>query len=194
MSDSRKFITSGSQTIGPYYAFALTTNPALGVMVRPGSKGERIHCVVRILDGSGAAVADSMVELWQADAGGKYQHPEDSQTKEFDPAFEGFGRLGTNAQGEASFQTLKPGRVPGPGGAPQAPHINVTVFARGMLLHLYTRLYFAGDPANDQDPVLSQVPEDRRETLLAHSDRKEPGVWRFDVHLCGDRETVFFDW
>ena len=73
-------------------------------------------------------------------------------------------------------------------------HVNVTVFARGILLHLYTRIYFAGDPANDQDPILALVPETRRSTLFAHPDRKQPGPWRFDIHLCGDGETVFFDW
>lgn len=194
MSDPRTLITSASQTIGPYYAFALTTNPALGLMAHPGAKGERIQLVLRVRDGEGGAVADSMLELWQADAGGKYRHEEDTQAKEFDPAFEGFGRLGTNKEGEATFETVKPGAVPGPDGRPQAPHINVTVFARGVLLHLYTRIYFAGDPANETDAVLSQVPEERRETLLAHQDRKTPGLWRFEIRLCGERETVFFDW
>ena len=193
MSD-RKFIASASQTIGPFYGFALTTNPALGAMARPGAHGEPIQLVVRVLDGEGNAVVDSMVELWQADAHGTYRHPEDPQASQPDPALEGFGRLGANADGEAAFTTVKPGRVPGPGGALQAPHINVTVFARGILLHLYTRIYFAGDPANDQDPILALVPETRRSTLFAHPDRKQPGLWRFDIHLCGGGETVFFDW
>lgn len=192
MSD-RKLIASASQTIGPYYGFALTTNPALGVLAHPGARGETIQLVVRVLDGDGKPVADSMLELWQADAGGKYRHPEDTEEREPDPALEGFGRLGTNAEGEAVFTTIKPGRVAGPGGALQSPHINVTVFARGILLHLYTRIYFAGDPTNDGDPVLDLVPEDRRPTLLAHPDRKQSGVWRFDIHLCGESETVFFD-
>lgn len=192
MSD-RKFIASASQTIGPFYGFALTTNAALGAMAHPGADGEPIELIVRVLDGDGNPVSDSMVELWQADARGKYRHPEDPQPAEPDPALIGFGRLGTNADGEAAFTTVKPGCVPGPGGALQAPHINVTVFARGMLLHLYTRIYFAGDPNNDRDPILALVPASRRSTLLAQSDPKHPGTRRFDIHLCGERETVFFD-
>jgi protocatechuate 3,4-dioxygenase, alpha subunit len=193
MSDERKFIASGSQTIGPYYGFALTIKPELGNMAHEGAQGEQIRLALRVLDEEGVGVADSMVELWQADANGKYRHPSDTQDGTPDPAFEGFGRLGSNAEGEFLFHTVKPGRVPGPDGKLQAPHINVTVFARGILLHLNTRIYFAGDPANEEDAILSMVPEDRQGTLLAHQDRKEPGVWRLDIHLCGDKETVFFE-
>ncbi len=193
MSNPQRLIASASQTIGPYYAFALTTNPALGKMAHEGAKGNRIELAVRVIDAEGAPVRDSMIELWQADASGKYRHAEDTQAKEPDPAFEGFGRLGTNAEGECLFETVRPGAVPGPAGEMQAPHINVTVFARGILWHLNTRIYFAGDPANENDPVLSLVPEDRRKTLMAFEDRKQPGAWRFDIHLSGEHETVFFD-
>ncbi len=190
----RSLIASASQTIGPFYAFALTTNTALGVMAQSGAIGERIELVVHVVDGESQSVADAMVELWQADASGKYQHPEDMQARNPDPAFSGFGRLGTNAEGEAAFTTVKPGRVAGPDGGLQAPHINVIVFARGVLLHLYTRIYFAGDPANKLDSVLAQVPEERRSTLLAYPDRKRRELWRFEIRLCGEGETVFFDW
>ena len=188
-----QLIPSGSQTIGPYYAFALTTDPGLGVMAHPGAKGERISLIVRVSDGEGLGVSDAMIELWQADANGNYRHPGDPQNGAHDPAFTGFGRLGTDPNGACTFETVKPGRVAGPDGKQQAPHIVVTVFARGMLLHTFTRIYFAGDPANDQDAVLAHVPADRRATLVAHPDSAQPGIWRWDIHLCGDKETVFFD-
>ena len=138
-------------------------------------------------------VPDAMIELWQADAGGKYQHPEDTRPIAPDPAFCGFGRLATDDCGACRFETVRPGRVPGPNGALQAPHINVHVFARGMLWHLFTRIYFAGDPANGEDAILELVPKDRRDTLLARPDPNVPSLWSFDVHLTGERETVFFD-
>jgi protocatechuate 3,4-dioxygenase alpha subunit len=193
MSNDRVHIATASQTIGPYYAFSLTTNTMLGMMAREGAKGERIQLLIRVLDEDGVGVSDSMVELWQADASGKYRHSEDTQEKEPDPAFEGFGRLGSSPEGEFRFETVKPGPVPGPDGKLQAPHINVTVFARGILLHLSTRIYFAGEAANEDDPILNLVPAERRQTLLAHPDPKSQGTWRFDIHLCGDRETVFFE-
>lgn len=147
----------------------------------------------RVLDGDGAPVPDAMIEIWQADTNGKYNHPDDRQDKIVDPAFLGFGRMGTADDGSCSFETIKPGRVPGPGNVLQAPHLNVAVFARGMLKQLYTRMYFDGDPANREDPVLALVPEDRRETLIARPDSGRPGVWRFELHLQGEHETVFFD-
>jgi len=134
-----------------------------------------------------------MIEIWQANADGKYNHPDDAQQKTVDPSFLGFGRMGTTEDGNCNFETIKPGRVPGPGNVLQAPHLNVAVFARGMLRQLYTRIYFAGDPANQGDPVLALVPVERRETLMAHPDSVQPGGWRFDLRLQGGEETVFFD-
>jgi len=182
-----------SQTIGPFFHFALTANAALGSMAREGARGERLHIVVRVLDGDGQPVPDAMIELWQADAGGKYHHPDDTQATAPDPAFCGFGRLATDNCGACRFETVRPGRVPGLSGALQAPHINVNVFARGVLWHLFTRIYFAGDPANEDDAILALVPADRRDTLLARPDANIPGVWNFDIYLSGERETVFFD-
>jgi protocatechuate 3,4-dioxygenase alpha subunit len=134
-----------------------------------------------------------MIELWQANAEGKYRHQEDQQAKPLDHAFCGFGRLATDANGTCVFATIKPGRVPGNGNILQAPHINVSVFARGVLKRLATRIYFAGDPANQGDAVLALAPAERRATLLARPDPKRADEWSFDVYLCGERETVFFD-
>jgi protocatechuate 3,4-dioxygenase alpha subunit len=149
--------------------------------------------VCRVLDGNGAAVDDAMIEIWQADAEGKYRHPADSRHELADAECAGFGRLATDANGECVFETIKPGRVAGNDGRLQAPHLNVSVFARGVLNRLATRIYFAGEAANREDPVLGLVPEKRRETLMAVRDSTHEGQWRFDVRLSGDGETVFFD-
>jgi protocatechuate 3,4-dioxygenase alpha subunit len=138
-------------------------------------------------------VSDAMIELWQANAAGKYNHPEDPQATAADPDCSGFGRLGTDRDGVCVFETIKPGRVPGNDGALQAPHLNVSVFARGVLKRLATRIYFAGDPANVEDPVLALVPAERRATLMARPDPSHPTDWGMDVHLSGECETVFFD-
>jgi protocatechuate 3,4-dioxygenase alpha subunit len=182
---------SPSQTIGPFFHIELAGDHALGIMAAPNAQGEQIELSIGILDGNGTPVPDALVELWQADAQGKYAHPEDTKSKTSDRAFRGFGRLATNENGVCVFNTVKPGRVPGLDGALQAPHINVSVFARGILARLVTRIYFARDPANDDDAILALTPPDRRQTLLAHSDSQS--AWQIDIHLCGDRETVFFD-
>lgn len=185
-------IPSGSQTVGPFFNFGLTTNPELGKLARPGAEGERIRLEFRIFDGDGAPTpGDSMVEIWQADAQGRYSHPLDPQGADADSHFIGFGRLETDAAGVCTFETVKPGRVEGRDGALQAPHVNVLVFARGLLRHLHTRLYFEGDPANATDAVLAMVPEARRQTLMAAHAGGD--LWRIEIRLQGERETVFFD-
>jgi protocatechuate 3,4-dioxygenase, alpha subunit len=190
-------IPTANQPIGPFYHFALTPgwdtgNRSAGVMAGPEAQGERIRLSVRMLDSDGRPVTNGMIELWQADACGKYNHPADTQPKTADPAFRGFGRLATDDQGLCVFETVKPGSVPGVKGRMQAPHINVSIYAPGLLRRVTTRIYFADDPANDSDPVLGLVPEDRRSTLFAH-DSGARGEWCFDLHLSGLRETVFFD-
>jgi protocatechuate 3,4-dioxygenase alpha subunit len=180
-----------SQTVGPFYHFSLTAKAALGCMTAPEAKGERIRLRVRLFDGDGAPVPDGIIELWQADAAGKYQHPADTQEKEPDPAFCGFGRLGTDAAGACIFETVRPGRTPNGRGGCQASHIDVSVFARGLLARVVTRVYFEGDPALAEDSVMKLVPEQRRATLLARLD--EEGFWCFDIRLQGDGETVFFE-
>jgi protocatechuate 3,4-dioxygenase alpha subunit len=157
--------------------------------------GERIRLQGQVFDGEGKPVPDAMVEIWQANAHGRYNHPDDKQEKPIDPGFMGWGRCGTDKMGFFSFETIKPGPVPGPEESVQAPHINVAVFARGMLVHAYTRIYFDDEAASDNDPILLSVKsKQRRKTLIAG--RQESGgktVYRFDIRLQGENETVFFD-
>jgi protocatechuate 3,4-dioxygenase, alpha subunit len=181
-----------SQTVGPFFHLGLTANMALGCLAAKEAKGERIRLRVRLLDGDGAPVPDGLIELWQADAAGRYHHPSDTQEREPDPAFYGFGRLATDTEGTCTFGTVRPGRVPDGRGGWQAPHISVSVFARGLLARLCTRVYFDRDPALDGDLVLALVPAERRQTLIARRDVL-PGDWTFEIHLQGAQETVFFD-
>jgi protocatechuate 3,4-dioxygenase, alpha subunit len=183
-----------SQTVGPFFSFGLTTEECcVRNIASPQAKGERVVLTCRVLDGDGVGLPDAMVEIWQADAQGIYNHPDDPQQKTVDPGCMGFGRMGTGDNGICEFETVRPGRVSGSDGVDQAPHLNVAVFARGMLKQLYTRIYFAGDPVNQNDPVLLLVPPERRDTLMAKSNPASPGHWNFDLRLQGERETVFFD-
>jgi protocatechuate 3,4-dioxygenase, alpha subunit len=185
-----KLFASGSQTVGPYLHIGLTWLNTERI-AKPGVEGERVVIQGRLLDGDGAGVGDGLVEIWQANAAGKYAHPDDRQKKALEKGFRGFGRIPTDAKGRFRFSTIKPGRVPGPGGRLQAPHLVVTVFMRGLLKQLMTRIYFPDDPANAQDPFLKRVPAARRGTLIAR--RKGKGVLQWDVVLQGRNETVFFD-
>jgi protocatechuate 3,4-dioxygenase, alpha subunit len=179
---------TASQTVGPFFAVGLDW-PGWDTLVTDATEGERIVVEGRVLDGDGSPVPDALIEVWQADADGHYAHPEDEGPA--DPSFKGFGRVATDDQGRFRFRTIRPGRVPGPGNTLQAPHILIGVLARGLLKRLVTRLYFDGDPANHHDLVLSRIEDEaRRRTLLA---RAEGDVWRFDVVLQGEGETVFFD-
>ncbi len=186
-------VPTPSQTVGPFFHFGLTAQRATGSVATPSSAGERIRLAFRVLDADGAPVNDAMVEIWQANAEGKYRHPDDWQQKSIDPSFHGFGRMPTDEDGRCIFETIRPGRVPCDGEALQAPHINVLLFARGLLRRLATRVYFADDPANREDPVLALVPEELRGTLMAQPDLGQPSSWHFDIHLGGERETIFFD-
>src|ERR1043166_1315549 len=159
-------LTTSSQTVGPYVRIGFEAN-AIEELAPPGVTGERITLTGRLTDGDGKPVNDAVVEIWQANAHGKYAHPEAAQDKPIDASFRGFGRSLTDADGGFRFATIKPGRVPGPGGSLQAPHIAVIVFMRGLLRHLITRVYFPDDPANAEDAVLRLVPAERRATLIA---------------------------
>jgi len=184
-------IPTASQTVGPFFNFGLTTDADLGNLVGSEMKDERIRLTFRVTDGEGApAPGDAMIEIWQADSAGRYAHPLDLPAEA--GRFHGFGRLETDLNGRCTFETIRPGRVAAPSGNLQAPHISVLVFARGLLKHLHTRVYFAGDPANAHDPVLALVPEERRATLLAKQ-CGDPAAWSFDIVLQGAGETVFFD-
>jgi protocatechuate 3,4-dioxygenase alpha subunit len=182
-----------SQTVGPFFHLGCTDNDSVGSLVTATSKGERIRLICRVLDGNGAPVPDAMIEIWQANAAGRYNHPDDTQEKTLDPGFSGFGRLSSDADGACTFETIKPGCVAGTNGKEQSPHINVSVFARGVLKRLATRTYFAGDPSNAEDGVLALAPQERRNTLMAQPDAGNTNEWRFDIYLCGENETVFFD-
>jgi len=193
---------TASQTIGPFFHHILVPGdygqPGFvgASMVTPETAGERIRIEGRIRDGDGQPVDPALIEIWQADANGRYAHAADTRAEiEPDGNFSGFGRAVTDADGRFTFDTVKPGAVPGPGNAPQAPHINVTVFARGMDVHLFTRLYFVDEnDANAIDPVLNAVEETRRSTLVAT--RTETGgrvTYAFDIMMRGENETVFFD-
>lgn len=188
-----------SQTVGPYFKYGLTPgndyawNDAFGNdLVTPDVSGERIRIVGQVFDGEGKVIPDSMLEIWQADAQGRFADPQDKRAAP-NAAFKGFGRCGTDAKGGFEFRTVKPGSVPGPGGKPQAPHILLAVFARGMTQQAITRIYFEDEAANAVDPILALVPSERRATLIAKREKGDIVTYRFDVHLQGDSETVFFD-
>ena len=183
-----------SQTVGPFFSKALLHEGWNDLAAR-GAVGRTLVLTGQVLDGDGAPVPDALLEIWQANAAGRYDHPDDVRDTPLDPHFQGFGRVGTDEQGRFRFRTIKPGSVPGAGTALQAPHINVSVFARGLLKRLVTRIYFPDEPLNAQDPVLNAVPDvARRATLIARSTdgESEPGL-HFDIVLQGDNETVFFD-
>lgn len=156
-------------------------------------KGDRIKLTCAVFDRAGEPVPDSLIEIWQANADGKYNHASDRQPKPTDSGFLGFGRQVTDDKGQCEFETIKPGRVPGRGDTLQAPHLEVAVFARGILKQLVTRIYFSGDRANGECPVLQLVPKARRRTLMAKPVPGQPGSWRHEIHLSGSEETVFFD-
>lgn len=167
----------------------------MNVLARDSTEGQRIRIEGQVFDGEGQAIPDVMVEIWQANTYGRYNHPEDKQEKPLDQSFTGWGRASTDENYLYSFETIKPGPVPGPDGSVQAPHINVTVFARGMLSHAYTRIYFPDEPANETDLVLNSIKNKaRRQTLIAsREDKNGKAVYRFDIRLQGENETVFFD-
>lgn len=174
---------SPSQTVGPFFAYGLTPNGkypqndlVTGQMVDSSVAGERITLKGVLYDGAGNPINDAFLEIWQADSKGKFNATNSS--------FKGFGRCATNDAGEFTFNTIKPASVGG-----QAPHLALHVLARGVLVHLYTRVYFEGDDVS-QDSVMNLVPKDRRETLIA---KKKDGVYQFNIHIHGEKETVFFE-
>jgi protocatechuate 3,4-dioxygenase, alpha subunit len=179
-----------SQTVGPFFKPALI-HPGQESLVTAGTRGERVAIEGRVLDGDAAAVSDAMIELWQANADGCYDHPEELQERVRDRDFHGFGRAATDERGRFRFHTIKPGPVAGSGPDLQAPHINVSIFARGLLKRLVTRIYFPDEPLNAGDAVLNAVAPARRSTLVAQVEG--PGVLRFNIVLQGEHETVFFD-
>jgi protocatechuate 3,4-dioxygenase alpha subunit len=182
-----------SQTVGPFHAIGLPwpDGPYVADEHAPGT----ITISGQVLDGAGAAVPDALVETWQAAPDGSFAHPDDPRGSS-NPGFRRFGRCPTDAEGRYRIFTLRPGELPGPDGATEAPHLDVSVFARGLLDRVVTRIYFPDEEAaNAADPVLRSIGDpDRRGTLIAAADRGSgPGAFRFDIRLQGGRETVFFD-
>jgi protocatechuate 3,4-dioxygenase alpha subunit len=168
-------ITTTSQTIGPYWH--LLEDPSWSDLTRFGATGEVITLTGRVFDGAGAPMADACIEIWQS-------------SPPADEHFTGFGRAATDGEGRFRFTTLMPGPVPGPGNSQQAPHLALTILARGLLIHLTSRVYFDGQPENETDPILELVPPERRPTLIA---TKIGDEWTIDLHVQGEKETVFFE-
>ena len=185
------FEVTPSQTVGPYFAIGLPYDG--GNLIVPEGAPGAITIAGTVYDGRGETIPDHLIEFWQADGEGRFADMHGYGEQSRLQGFRGFGRYGVeDGDGTYSMVTVKPGRVPGPNnGVPQAPHIDVTLFARGMLDRVVTRIYFADEAqANATDPVLATVPAERRNTLLAQP--TEDG-YRFDIHLQGAGETVFFD-
>ena len=188
-----------SQTVGPYFSMILAHDDDGEEMVRSDTPGQHVVVTGRVLDGERNPIEDALVEVWQANAAGRYRHPADDREElELDDGFTGFGRSKARFEdGTWRVHTVKPGRVPGRDGGDQAPHLNLCIQARGMLLPSFTRVYFDDEAeANEADPVLAVVPADRRHTLVAVRDLDAVGdvpTYRFDVVFQGDDETVFLD-
>ena len=180
-----------SQTVGPFLRIGFT--PLVVDAIAAGASGQAVAIAGAIVDGDRKPVGDAAVEIWQADAEGRYAHAGDGRAPVRAGAFRGFGRILTDAGGAFRFTTIKPGAVVAPSGVLQAPHLVVTLFMRGLLKQLWTRIYFPDDPANVADPVLQRVPAERRATLIARRLPQENSL-RWDVVLQGDGETVFFDY
>jgi protocatechuate 3,4-dioxygenase, alpha subunit len=185
-------VATTSQTVGPFFQTGLS-KMYVNDLTRSGARGERIAIRGRILDGDGQPVPDAVVEIWQANSEGKYAHPDDPQDKPTDPQFQGYGRTPTDEQGLFQFRTIKPGAVPGPDGKMQAPHIAVSIFMRGLLKRLVTRIYFPDEPANNNDDILNLVEPSRRSTLIANAPPNQPGILEWHVFLQGPNETAFFE-
>jgi len=192
-----------SQTVGPYFQIGLARF-CVDDLTAPGVPGERIEIAGRVLDGDGEPIPDAVIEIWQADAEGTYPPEPDARETEGEIpnkdrkqseklAFRGYGRVPTGTDGTFHFKTIKPGRVPAPDGTLQAPHIAISIFMRGLLRRLVTRIYFPDDEANADDFALKLVEPTRRETLIAKQSVKQAGLLEWNVVMQGPSETVFFD-
>jgi len=206
------------QTTGPFFHFGLAwkggadligesdlgarpdlTQPGHNMLVEHKNtnrhlvKGERIELTGHLFDNKAAPLTDALIEIWQANAVGRYASPQDNRSDLLlDPNFIGLGRGATDKDGGYRFRTIRPGRVPGPGNTLQAPHIALGLIGPGFLKRLYTRVYFADAPENAADPILALVPPSRRATLIAEPEAGRTGAYRFDIRVQGGDETVFF--
>jgi protocatechuate 3,4-dioxygenase, alpha subunit len=184
-------LLTAAQTVGPFVSIGFE-KASVPDVAPVGVAGERVVITGKIVDGDGLPVTDAVIETWQANSYGKYAHPDDAQEKLLEDNFKGFGRVLTDAQGGFRLSTIKPGKVAGPAGKQQAPHITVVIFMRGLLKQLMTRIYFPDEAANAADPVLNLVPALRRATLIAT--KSAEGTLQWNVYLQGTNETVFFDY
>jgi protocatechuate 3,4-dioxygenase, alpha subunit len=184
--------TTTSQTVGPYFTMGMSWL-IRDNLVGEGVSGDHFTIQGRVFDGDGVPVPDAILEIWQANAHGKYDHPEDTQRKLLEPGFKGYGRVLVSHEGMFRFVTIKPGSVPGPKDKEQAPHLAISIFMRGLLKRLVTRMYFPDDARNADDPILSLVEPERRSTLIARKTAVSPGTLEWNVLLQGPDETVFFD-
>jgi protocatechuate 3,4-dioxygenase, alpha subunit len=188
-----------SQTVGPFFHDCmLRADACCDALASASTEGVHVRVEGRVLDGDGTGLPDAVIETWQANHRGRYNHPADGRTIPLVASFAGFGRIGTDASGHFAFTTVKPGAVPYTDGRTQAPHVVISVFARGLLNHLVTRMYFEDESSNVADPVLLLVPDERRSTLIARRiagspDKLTPLAYQFDIILQGSGETVFFD-
>lgn len=189
---SADLIASASETVGPFFHFAIAADGSNGCVADPEAPGEHIRLRFTVVDGDRAPVPDALIEVWQLDAAG---HPAEAAAPPWTPAgpFRGFSRLATGEDGTCEFRTIRPGAPADQAPGRQAAHVNVCLFARGLLRHLHTRVYFPDDSALAEDAVLALVPEARRRTLIARPDPEGPGGWLFEIRLQGEGETVFFD-
>ena len=180
---------TASQTVGPFFSIGLMHGQAQSDLVDEGVTGERITLSGFVLDGEGQPIADALLEIWQPDSRGIFNHPLDPLHDQADPHFRGFGRAENRDAGRYEFKTIRPGRR-----NDMPPYINVHIFARGMLVHAMTRIYFSDEPDNNRDPVLQAVEPERRQTLIATLEKSDGArVYCFDIHMQGDDETVFFN-
>lgn len=189
----RPLIPTASQTVGPFFHVGLC-HPHWDDLMREGAQGRPIRIRGRVTDGEGDPVPDALIEIWQADADGCYARPHEMRAPHRG-LFRGFGRAPTDAEGRYAFRTVMPGSVRGANGESQAPHINVVIFARGLLRHLNTRMYFS-DRAheNERDVVLASAPPQVRKTLMAQlQETAGDADYVFDIRLQGEGETAFFD-
>jgi len=178
-------------TVGPFFKLLVRDRlEGTDCLISEATRGERITIAGRLIAGDGAPVNDGLVEIWQADAAGHSHHPDDPNHNKADPEFSGFGRAATASNGAFSFSTIKPGVVTGPDGITPAPHVLVSVMARGVMSRCWTRMYFEGEPLNEGDRILALVPIERRHTVIA---RRRDNVYEFNIVLQGDNETVFFE-
>ncbi len=182
---------TASQTVGPYFSIGLSYRNGTATCDE-ATEGEHIEISGHVFDGEGVPVPDAQLELWQADSKGRFAGADSFEREPASPGFHGFARVPTDAQGAFRFRTVRPGAVASPSGTPQAPHIVVLLSMRGLLRHLFTRIYFASNPLNTSDPILLAIPPERRPTLFAQPIEGQPQSYRWDIRLQGENETVFF--